>query len=149
MATTSLTKTRRVDTKDGYAIIDIQVSGAIDVAYYDHYDRLHRDDGPAEVYRSYLGQVYHYAYYVHGNPHREAGPAIVWKNVVENGLNTFRAGDAYYINGKHIPNECYELWKMFIQDPNPDNLESVLLQLSIVRPDISQNWWRRLADGDL
>ena len=149
MGTTASSKTIKFDTRDGYASVTRHLSGAIDVEYFDHYGRPHREDGPADVYRSAQGQVYHYAFYIHGESHRVDGPAIMWKNVAENGLNTFRAGETFFINGKYIPSECADLWLMFLRDPKEDNLESVLFQLSMVRPDITQDWWRRLAYGDI
>jgi hypothetical protein len=68
-------------------------SGTTEEMYYRE-GRLHREDGPADVWRSVDGLTTVEKYYREGRLHREDGPALVW--CYANGSTM----EQYYRNGE-------------------------------------------------
>ena len=70
--------------------------------YYNSKDKLHREDGPAEIWYYESGEIMNELYYINGKRHRLNGPAVIWYN---------RSGEIeykyYYINNIEYLKEEY------------------------------------------
>lgn len=69
---------------------NIWLSAGFQIARRDKNGLLHCVDGPALIYPKDKVMGNGYEYYIHGNRHREDGPAVVWEN----------GHREYWINGK-------------------------------------------------
>ena len=74
---------------------------------FKHYNKLYRDDGPAEIWYNDDGSLYTIMYYTHGKIHRADGPAyILYNNQGQPKRTAYYLDDVktkeigYYDNGK-------------------------------------------------
>ena len=70
--------------------------------YYELNGRLHRENGPANIYYYESGNIECEHYYINGDSHRENGPADIW--YYENGNIE---EECYYINDKELTKEQF------------------------------------------